>query len=208
MKSAVNLRLLWLFVAAFVLLSTAAGSGSLQGLDSLLIQAAQSRPSFFLDDIARLCSALGSLKLMSIFLLTLAPGLFFAGRSRLAARLLLAFLMTGLLEYVLKQFLPVPPVPPEFVRIGDSIPVVAVDYSYPYPSGHALRATILLSAIYLLSRNSMLRAGIILALLGLLVSRVYAGVHWPSDVAGGALLGAAAVLWAFGKGTRGRTSSS
>ncbi len=187
-----------------MLLSAAAGTGSLRGPDSLLIQAAQSRPSFFLDVIARLCSALGSLELMAIFLLALVTGLFLSGRRRLAIRLLLAFLITGLLEYLLKQFLPVPPVPPGFVRIGDSIPVVAVDYSYPYPSGHALRATILLGAIYLLSRNSVLRAGIALALLALLVSRVYVGVHWPSDIAGGALLGVAAVVWAFGKGDQGK----
>ncbi len=187
-----------------MLLSAAAGTGSLQGPDSLLIQAAQSRPSFFLDVIARLCSALGSLELMAIFLLALVTGLFLSGRRRLAIRLLLAFLITGLLEYLLKQFLPVPPVPSGFVRIGDSIPVVAVDYSYPYPSGHALRATILLGAIYLLSRNSVLRAGIALALLALLVSRVYVGVHWPSDIAGGALLGVAAVVWAFGKGDQGK----
>ena len=199
MKSAVNLGLLWLFGTAFVLLSAAAGTGLLQGPDSLLMQAAQSRPSFSLDVIASLCSALGSLELTAIFLFALVTGLFLSGRRRLVARLLLAFLITGLLEYLLKQFLPVPPIPPDFVRIGDSVPVVAVDYSYPYPSGHALRATILLGATYLLSRNSVLRAGITLALLTLLVSRVYVGVHWPSDVAGGALLGVVAVVWAFGK---------
>ncbi len=115
LKSAINLRLLWLFGAAFVLLSAAAGTGSLQGTDSLLIQATQSHPSFFLDVIARLCSALGSPELTAIFLLALVTGLFLSGRRRLASRLLLAFLITGLLEYLLKQFLPVPPVPPGFV---------------------------------------------------------------------------------------------
>lgn len=199
MKSAVNLRLLWLFGAAFVLLSAVAGTGSLQGTDSLLIQTAQSRPSFLLDVIARLCSALGSLELTAIFLFALVTGLVLSGRRLLAARLLIAFLVTGLLEYLLKQFLPVPPVPPDFVRIGDSVPVVTVDYSYPYPSGHALRSTILLGATYLLSSNSVLRAGITLALLALLVSRVYVGVHWPSDVVGGALLGVVAIVWTFGK---------
>lgn len=204
MKSAVNPRLLWLFGAAFVLLSAAAGTGALQGTDSLLIQAAQSHPSFLLDVVARLCSTLGSLELTAVFLLALVTGLLLSGRRQLATRLLLAFLLTGLLEYLLKQFLPVPPVPPGFVRIGDSIPAVVVDYSYPYPSGHALRATILLGFTYLLSRNSVLRAGVTLALLALLLSRVYVGVHWPSDVAGGSLLGGAAVVWAFGEEGQGK----
>jgi undecaprenyl-diphosphatase len=109
----------------------------------------------------------------------------------------LAFLATGLVEYVLKQLLPVPPVPPDFVRIGDFVPLVTVEHSYPYPSGHALRSTILLGAVYLLSGNGVLHAGTALVLLGLLASRVYLGVHWTSDVVGGTLLGAAALAWAF-----------
>jgi membrane-associated phospholipid phosphatase len=36
-------------------------------------------------------------------------------------------------------------------------------------------------------------------LIGLLASRPYLGTHWTSDVVGGALLGATAVLWAFGR---------
>nr|MBA3471825.1 phosphatase PAP2 family protein [Rubrobacter sp.] len=85
----------------------------------------------------------------------------------------------------------------------DFVPLATVEHSYPYPSGHAIRSTILLGTIYLLSRNAFLRAGIALLLLGLLASRLYLGVHWMSDVVGGALLGAAAVLWAFGKEGRG-----
>lgn len=197
MKNAANLRLLWLFGAAFVLTSAAAGTRWLYGPDDYLIRSAQSRPFVILDALASSLSALGGLELTASLLLTLVTGLFLKGRGRLAGRLLLAFLVTGLLEYALKQVLPVPPVPQDFVRIGDFVPLVVVDHSYPYPSGHALRSTILLGTVYLLSSNSILRAGIALALLGILASRVYLGVHWPSDVAGGALLGATAVTWAF-----------
>jgi undecaprenyl-diphosphatase len=191
--------LFWLLGVAFVLLSAATATGWLYGPDVFMMQAAQGQPSDLLDALGGSFSALGSLELALILLLALVAGLYKSGRRRLAGRVLIAFLATGLLEYLLKQFLPVPPVPPEFGRTEDFAPLAATDYSYPYPSGHALRSTILLGSVYLLSGNSILRAGVVLALLGLLASRIYLGVHWPSDVVGGALLGVAAVSWAFGK---------
>jgi len=203
LKSTENPLLFWLLVTAFVLFSAAAGAGWLYGPDVFLIRAAQSWSSDLPDAIVRVLSVVGSWEFTVALLLVLVAGLFLGGRRRLAGRLLLAFLITGSLEYLLKQFLPVPPIPPDFARAEDLAPLMAVGYSYPYPSGHALRCTILLGAVYLLSRNVVLRAAIALVLSGLLAGRVYLGVHWPSDVVGGALLGAAAVLWASGEEHRG-----
>jgi membrane-associated phospholipid phosphatase len=136
-------------------------------------------------------------------LLALLAGRYGSGRRRLAGRLLVAFLATGLLEHTMKQILPVPPIPLGTVRAEDFVPLATVEHSYPCPSGHALRSTILLGTVYLLRRNPFLRAGLTLSLLGMLANRVYLRVHWTSDVVGGALLGATAVLWAFGKESRG-----
>lgn len=185
-----------------MLLSAVAGVGSLYVLDLFVMRSVQSLSSELLDLVAKFLSAVGSWELSGALLLALLVGLYGSGRRQLAGRLLIVFLVTGLLEYLLKQFLPVPPMPSDTVRAEDFVPIATADYSYPYPSGHALRSTILLGTVYLLSSNSFLRAGIALLLLALLASRVYLGVHWTSDVAGGALLGAAAVLWAFDKESR------
>jgi undecaprenyl-diphosphatase len=184
---------------AFVLLSAAAGAGWLYNPDVFLMLAVQSYSSGPLDVLSRFFSAVGAPELALILLLALGTGLYKGGRRRLTGRLLLAFLVTGLVKYLLKQFLPVPPIPPGYVRTEDFAPLVAVEHSYAYPSGHALRSTILVGSVYFLSGNGSLRVVVVLALLGLLASRVYLGVHWPSDVVGGALLGVAAVMWTFGK---------
>lgn len=71
--------------------------------------------------------------------------------------------------------------------------------SYSFPSGHALGSTALFASLvvvlFVSGRPSRLRvAAALLAFLlvaGVLLSRVYLGVHYPSDVIGGAFAAAA-----------------
>jgi hypothetical protein len=112
LKSSRCYLLFWLLGVAFVLLSAAATTGWLYGPDVLVMQAAQGQPSDLLDASSRFFSALGTLEFALILLLALVAGLYKSGRRRLAGRLLVAFLVTGLVEYLLMQFLPVPLIPP------------------------------------------------------------------------------------------------
>ena len=153
MKGTRNLSLSYLLGTTFVLFSAAAGTGWLYGPDDFLMCTAQSRPSSSLDVAFGFLSAFGSLEVTGALLLTLTAGLSLGGQRGLAGRLLLAFLATGLLEYLLKQFLPVPPVPTGFARTQDVAPLIVADHSYPYPSGHALRSTILLGTVYVLKQE-------------------------------------------------------
>ena len=64
--------------------------------------------------------------------------------------------------------------------------------SYSFPSGHA--ANIFAAAVILSIRAKRLWPFFIFIALGVSYSRVYVGVHYPLDVAGGAALGAAFAL--------------
>ena len=189
----------WISLVAFVLLSAAAGAGLLYPLDVRVLRAAQSRTSEILDTAGVVFSVPGAADYSGAAVLVLAAGLFLAGQRSLAWRILAAFVATGLLELAMKMWLPQVPVPAEAARSTDPSLVPAVDYRYPYPSGHMLRSVILFGAVFLLWPNRLLRAAILVVLLGVAAGRVYLGVHWVSDVVGGALLGVAGLAWAFRK---------
>jgi hypothetical protein len=102
LKSSKCYLLFWLFGIVFVLLSAVAGAGWLYSPDVFLMLAAQSYSSDPLDALSRFFSTEGAPEFALIPLLALVTGLYKGGRRRPARRLLLAFLVTGLVEYLLK----------------------------------------------------------------------------------------------------------
>ena len=184
--------------AAFTLLSAAAGARWLYPIDAWALRVAQRRTSGTLDAAGKAFSLPGDLEYAATALVVLSAVLFLGGRRVLAGRLLAAFVVTGLVEFAMKVLLPQVPMPEETIRSTDPSPIFEVAYPYPYPSGHVLRSVVLLGAVYALWPNRYARVAILVFLAGMAASRVYLGVHWASDVLGGALLGVAGVAWAFG----------
>ena len=187
---------------AFVFFSAVAGTGATFWPDYNLIRLFQQAASAPLDTLGNALSLIGGWEFTSLLLVLLAAVMYRRGHRRIAIRVFVLFLVTALMEYLLKMYLPVTPIPQSLGRSGEFAPMLEIIYPYPYPSGHMLRSTILLGALYLWSgsRNVGIVAAALLALMA--ATRIYLGVHWPSDVVGGFLLGGAALCLAFMPGKK------
>lgn len=193
-KGVTSRRGAWISGAAFVTFSGAVALGWTQGIDLWMLQTVQGYSSRSLDAVLAFFALPGGPEVSVAVLLV---GLFLRGHRAFAGRILAAFVATGLLELLLKLYLPQTPIPRDAVLAEDYAPLLTVLFPYPYPSGHMLRSVILLGALCLLSENRLLRALLLVVLAGVAANRVYFGTHWPSDVVGGALLGFVGLLWAF-----------
>lgn len=162
----------------------------------------------WLEVIMRDFTALGGVAVLSTATL-LAVGFLLLTRKRHAASMVVLSVVGGMVLSNLLKWGFARPRP-------DLVPHATAVYSQSFPSGHAmLSAIVYLTLGALLARTQsdvqvkiyLLSAACVLTLV-VGISRIYLGVHWPTDVlagwAGGAawaLLCWALMLWLQGKGT-------
>ncbi len=158
------------------------------------------------EELARDVTSLGGVGILTILTLASAGFLFLQRKGHLAAYLLAAVASGTALSTLLKAGFDRERPPGEIFGPG---PIV---YTSSFPSGHSmLSAVVFLTLGALLASaqtNLRLRAYVmsLAAFLAVLVgaSRVYLGVHWPTDVLAGWMAGAAWALlcWALAERLR------
>jgi undecaprenyl-diphosphatase len=151
-------------------------------------------PGWF-EDLMRDLTALGSLGVLSLMSLAAAGFLVLQGKRHLAVLVVVAVGGGMLVSTLTKLGFDRPR--PDLVAHATRV------YTASFPSGHAMMAAVTYLTLGALLARGQPRLRLKLYLIGLAatltvlvgISRIYLGVHWPTDVLAGWTLGAA---WALG----------
>ena len=146
------------------------------------------------ETVVRDVTALGSPVVLSFLVLTLSLFLWLFGYRRAAVFMLVATVGGALFSHVLKEI---------FARQRPELAsMTAYTGGYAFPSGHAMTAAVTYLTLGILFASTLERSALKAYVIGVAIvlavavgiSRVYLGVHWPSDVIAG---WAAGTVWAL-----------
>ena len=168
-------------MVAFVVLGALVTVGALRQLDQSVLEVFVSINNPVLDLVASVFGALGRAEVCGGIALGLAVARWRRGLADAWVPLLVV--VVTLIEIAVKTAVPQAPPPEELSRSDEVVPLLRVTFAGAFPSGHVARLAFLAG----IARIPTWLAALAVALM--MVSRVYLGDHWISDVFGGLFLG-------------------
>ena len=189
-------------LVAFVVWTVLVGIGAVRSTDAALMDFVKRAQGPQLDLVAGLLNYLIAAETSVVVGGSLAAWLWWRGVPLPDAAAPLAWLLAVPVELALKFTLDQAPPSADLYRETLPYGFWTLRTMQSYPSGHAARAAFFAVFLGLLAWRFLPRRSLVwFALGGLALAsawcRVYQGMHWPSDVLGGALMGSAVALFAF-----------
>ena len=177
-------------VLLFAALAGAMEAGVTQPFDSAIRASIHAIASDRLTAFARLFSFIGSNPVWITAAVVATAALWLTAQRKQALALAISMLGAGVLENALKL---------AFHRLRPESFFGAAPETYSFPSGHAMFATcfygavafILIAGFRSLAARAAIWMSAAIIVLSIGLSRVYLGVHYPSDVLAGYLVGSA-----------------
>ncbi|MBP7837371.1 phosphatase PAP2 family protein [Candidatus Saccharibacteria bacterium] len=150
-------------------------------IDAPVINAIQSLSSASVTVLMKLLTHAGDKILVGITAVAIAGGLFIRHRQKDALMVLVTIGGSAALNIIFKLIFARPRPTPALALI--------VEDGFSFPSGHAMAAAVLAVIVILLIRHSRWRIAVSCAAVGYMIivgiSRIYLGVHYPSDILAG-----------------------
>ncbi|MCM3566926.1 phosphatase PAP2 family protein [Neobacillus mesonae] len=174
-------------VIGFAVVSMLISDHQIAGFDKTIIASVQGLESPGLTKVMKFFTFIGSTKFVIILSIIIILFLYLALKHRLEVILFtIVVIGTGIINQLLKQF---------FHRIRPDFHRLIEIGGYSFPSGHAMSAfSVYVMLTFLLWRHipakiwrTVLILFSIVMILMIGISRIYLGVHYPSDIIGGYL---------------------